>query len=294
MAPFPDDYLLRPDPTDPRLTERVRGIDQTGAPIETAVTVERALTIFLNAQEIVTAMTINDYPEYLALGYLLNQNMISPDDVISGVDYDEELAVVVVRTERATNYEEKLKKKVQTSGCAQGTVFGDLMEVIENAKLPAATLRTSWLYALASKINTTPSLYLEAGAIHGCVLAKEDRPLVYMEDVGRHNAIDKIAGWMFRHQVPAHDKIFYTTGRLTSEMVIKAVRMGIPIVVSRSGFTAWGVELARKANLTLIGRARGKRFVALAGENRIVFDQDLAYVEEESAKHRRKAAVHDE
>jgi FdhD protein len=239
-------------------------------------------------------MTINDYPEYLALGYLLNQNMISPDDVISGVDYDEELAVVVVRTERATNYEEKLKKKVQTSGCAQGTVFGDLMEVIENAKLPAATLRTSWLYALAHKINTTPSLYLEAGAIHGCVLAKEDRPLVYMEDVGRHNAIDKIAGWMFRHQVPAHDKIFYTTGRLTSEMVIKAVRMGIPIVVSRSGFTAWGVELARKANLTLIGRARGKRFVALAGENRIVFDQDLSYVEEESTKHRRKAAVHDE
>jgi FdhD protein len=294
MAPFPDDYLLRPDPTDPRLTEHVRGIDQTGAPVETAVTVERALTIFLNAQEIVTAMTINDYPEYLALGYLLNQNMISPDDVISGVDYDEELAVVVVRTERATNYEEKLKKKVQTSGCAQGTVFGDLMEVIENAKLPAATLRTSWLYALAGKINTTPSLYLEAGAIHGCVLAKEDRPLVYMEDVGRHNAIDKIAGWMFRHQVPAHDKIFYTTGRLTSEMVIKAVRMGIPIVVSRSGFTAWGVELARKANLTLIGRARGKRFVALAGENRIVFDQDLSYVEEESAKHRRKAAVHDE
>jgi FdhD protein len=294
MASFPDDYLLRPDPTDPRLTERVHGIDQSGAPVETAVTVERALTIFLNAQEIVTAMTINDYPEYLALGYLLNQNMISPDDVISGVDYDEELAVVVVRTERATNYEEKLKKKVQTSGCAQGTVFGDLMEVIENAKLPAATLRTSWLYALASKINTTPSLYLEAGAIHGYVLAKEDRPLVYMEDVGRHNAIDKIAGWMFRHQVPAHDKIFYTTGRLTSEMVIKAVRMGIPIVVSRSGFTAWGVELARKANLTLIGRARGKRFVALAGENRIVFDQDLSYVEEESAKHRRKAAVHEE
>jgi FdhD protein len=294
MASFSDDYLLRPDPADPRLTERVRGIDQTGASVETAVTVERALTIFLNSQEIVTAMTINDYPEYLALGYLLNQNMISPDDVISGVDYDEELAVVVVRTERATNYEQKLKKKVQTSGCAQGTVFGDLMEVIENAKLPAATLRTSWLYALANKINTTPSLYLEAGAIHGCVLAQEDRTLVYMEDVGRHNAVDKIAGWMFRHRVPAHDKIFYTTGRLTSEMVIKAVRMGIPIVVSRSGFTAWGVELARKANLTLIGRARGKRFVALAGESRIVFDQDLAYVAEESAKHRRKAAVHDE
>ncbi|HEY4921810.1 MAG TPA: formate dehydrogenase accessory sulfurtransferase FdhD [Xanthobacteraceae bacterium] len=295
MAPLPDDdYLLRPDPADPRLTERVRGIDQTGAPLETSVTVERALTIFLNAQEIVTAMTINDYPEYLALGYLLNQNMLSPDDVVTDVDFDEELSVVVVRTERATDYEQKMKKRVQTSGCAQGTAFGDLMEVIETARLPEAELRTSWLYALTNKINTTPSLYLEAGAIHGCVLAREDKPLVYMEDVGRHNAVDKIAGWMFRHQVSAADKIFYTTGRLTSEMVIKTVRMGIPILVSRSGFTAWGVELARKANLTLIGRARGKRFVALAGENRIVFDQDLAYVEDESAKHRRKAAVHDE
>ena len=294
MASFLNDYLLRPDPADPRLTERVRGIDQTGAAVTTSVTVERALTIYLNRQEIVTAMTIGDYPDYLALGYLLNQNMISPDEVISGVDYDEELSVVVVRTERTTNYEQKLKKKVQTSGCAQGTVFGDLMEVIENARLPDARLRTSWLYALTNKINTTPSLYLEAGAIHGCVLAVEDKPLVYMEDVGRHNAVDKIAGWMFRHQVPAHDKIFYTTGRLTSEMVIKTVRMGIPILVSRSGFTAWGVELARKANLTLIGRARGKRFLALAGEDRIVFDQDLSTVEDESAKHRRKSAVHDE
>jgi FdhD protein len=289
-----DDYIIRPDPHDPRLTERVTGIDQTGAAIETAVTVERAVTIFLNAQEIVTAMTINDYPDYLALGYLLNQNMLQPDDVVTGIDYDDDLSVVVVRTERATNYEEKLKKKVQTSGCAQGTVFGDLMEVLENTTLPSAELRTSWLYALTNTINTTPSLYLEAGAIHGCVLARQDHPLVYMEDVGRHNAVDKIAGWMFQEKVPAHDKIFYTTGRLTSEMVIKTVRMGIPILISRSGFTAWGVELARKANLTLIGRARGKRFVALAGQSRIVFDQDLRYVEEESTKHRRKAAVHDE
>ena len=289
-----DAYIIRPNPLDPRLTERVTGIDQTGAKIETSVTVERALTIFLNSQEIVTAMTIGDYPEYLGLGYLLNQNMLKPDDVVTGVDYDEELAVVVVRTRRKTNYEEKLKKKVQTSGCAQGTVFGDLMEALENVSLPKAELRTSWLYKLTHAINTTPSLYLEAGAIHGCVLAKEDQPLVYMEDVGRHNAVDKIAGWMFKQKVKAADKIFYTTGRLTSEMVIKTVRMGIPILISRSGFTAWGVELARKANLTLIGRARGKRFVALAGEDRIVFDQDLAFVAEESAKHRRKAAVHDE
>jgi FdhD protein len=289
-----DDYLISPNPLDPRLTERVKGVDQTGAAIETAVTVERALTIFLNGQEIVTAMTIGDYPEYLAIGYLLNQHMLLPDDVVTGVDYDEELAVVVVRTKRKTNYEKKLKKKVQTSGCAQGTVFGDLMEALENIKLPEAELRTSWLYRLTNKINTTPSLYLEAGAIHGCVLAERDRPLVYMEDVGRHNAVDKIAGWMFQHKVRSDDKIFYTTGRLTSEMVIKTVRMGIPILISRSGFTAWGVELAQKSNLTLIGRARGKRFVALAGESRIVFDQDLAYVEDESAKNRRKAAVHDD
>jgi FdhD protein len=288
------DFLVKPDPLDPRLTERVTGIDQTGQAIETRVTVERALTIFLNSQEIVTAMTINDYPEYLALGYLLNQHMLLQDDVVTGIDYDEELAVVVVRTKRKTNYEKKLKKKVQTSGCAQGTVFGDLMEALETVKLPDAELRTSWLYTLTNTINTTPSLYLEAGAIHGCVLAQADRALVYMEDVGRHNAVDKIAGWMFQHHVGAHDKLFYTTGRLTSEMVIKTVRMGIPILISRSGFTAWGVELARKANLTLIGRARGKRFVALAGEQRIVFDQDLRYVEEESAKHRRKAAVHDD
>jgi len=289
-----DSYLIKPDPLDPRLTERVTGIDQTGAAIETSVTVERALTIFLNAQEIVTAMTINDYPDYLALGYLLNQHMLLPDDVVTGIDYDEELAVVVVRTKRKTNYERKLKKKVQTSGCAQGTAFGDLMEALESVTLPAAELRTSWLYRLTHQINTTPSLYLEAGAIHGCVLAVADQPLVYMEDVGRHNAVDKIAGWMFQNQVPPQDKIFYTTGRLTSEMVIKTVRMGIPILISRSGFTAWGVELARKANLTLIGRARGKRFMALAGAERVVFDQDLAYVEDESAKHQRKAAVRDD
>jgi len=283
-----------PDPTDPRLTEGVSGVDQTGARVATRVVVERALTIFLNTQEIVTAMTIGDYPEYLAIGFLLNQNMLRPDDHITGVDYDEDLSVVVVRTERATDYEQKMKKKVQTSGCAQGTVFGDLMEAIETAQLPHAELRTSWLYSLTHKINTMPSLYLEAGAIHGCVLCVRDEPVVYMEDVGRHNAVDKIAGWMYRHRIKPDDKIFYTTGRLTSEMVIKTVRMGIPILVSRSGFTAWGVELARKAGLTLVGRARGKRFVALSGEDRIVFDQDLAYVEDEGSKHRRKAAEHDD
>src|SRR6187402_2226868 len=148
-----DSYIIKPDPFDKRLTERVSGIDQTGARIDTSVTVERALTIFLNSQEIVTAMTIGDYPDYLAVGYLLNQNMLLPDDVIESVDYDEELSVVVVRTKRKTNYEKKLKKKVQTSGCAQGTVFGDLMEALENVTLPKAELRTSWLYALSERIK---------------------------------------------------------------------------------------------------------------------------------------------
>ncbi|MFL6805296.1 MAG: formate dehydrogenase accessory sulfurtransferase FdhD, partial [Xanthobacteraceae bacterium] len=281
-----DEYLIRPDPADPRLTERVSGIDQTGGPVDTSVTVERALTIFLNAQEIVTAMTIGDYPEYLALGYLLNQNMLKADDKVTGIDYDEELAVVVVRTERKTNYEKKLKKKVQTSGCAQGTAFGDLLEAVESVALPKAELRTSWLYEMTRTINTMPSLYLEAGAIHGCVLCKEGTPVCYTEDVGRHNAVDKIAGWIYRHGVDPADKILYTTGRLTSEMVIKTVRMGIPILVSRSGFTAWGVDLARQVGLTLVGRARGKRFIALSGQERIVYDQNLAFVEEESARHK--------
>jgi FdhD protein len=294
MNEFRPGLLISPDPQDPRLTERVTGVNERGERIETGVVVERALTLYLNAQEIVTMMTINDYPEYLALGYLLNQNMLTPDEAVTEVEYHADLEVVVVRTETDTNFEHKLKKRTQTSGCAQGTTFGDLMEALENVVLPKTPLRTSWLYRLTQAINTTPSLYLEAGAIHGCVLCREDRPLVYMEDVGRHNAVDKIAGWMFRHGESGGDKIFYTTGRLTSEMVIKTVRMGIPILVSRSGFTAWGVELAQKTGLTLIGRARGKRFVALSGEDRIVFDQDLSYVEEESARYRRKGAGGDD
>jgi len=238
--------------------------------------VERPLTLFLNGQEIVTMMSICDYPEYMAIGYLVNQNMLLPDDEITGVDYEEDIATIVVRTARKTDYEEKLKKKTLTSGCAQGTVFGDVMEKFEDVSLPADTvIKTSWLYTLMKKINTEPSLYLEAGAIHGCVLAKQDRVLIYMEDVGRHNAIDKVAGYMFKHGISGADKIFYTTGRLTSEMVIKTVQMGIPILASRSGFTAWGVDLARQVGLTLIGRARGKRFVVLSGEDRLIYDADI-------------------
>ncbi|HET6222193.1 MAG TPA: formate dehydrogenase accessory sulfurtransferase FdhD [Dongiaceae bacterium] len=286
--------LLQPDPDDPRLTRRLPGIDQDGKPIETSVVVERPLTLFLNGQEIVTMMTIGDFPDYLAVGYLLNQNMLRADDAITGIDYDAELEAVVVRTKRKTDYEKKLKKKTLTSGCAQGTVFGDLMEKFDEIKLdPDAVLKTSWIYALSKQINLTPSLYLAAGAIHGCVLCEEDRPLLYMEDVGRHNAIDKIAGYMHLKGIGPAGKTFYTTGRLTSEMVIKTVQMRIPILISRSGFTAWGVELAKKADLTLIGRARGKRFVALAGEHRIVYDADTSYAGDEPKHLQRKSSIED-
>ena len=274
-APSVPEGTVVPDPDDPALSETVAGIDETGAPVETRVAVERPLTLFLNRQEIVTVMTIGDRPEWLAVGFLRNQHMLRDDDRITAIEHDADLGVVVVRTERETDYEEKLQKKVRTSGCAQGTVFGDLMENFDEIDLPAeARLRTSWLYALTKTINTTPSLYLTAGAIHGCVLCREDRVLLYMEDVGRHNAVDKIAGYMALNGTRPDDKIFYTTGRLTSEMVIKCVQMRIPILVSRSGFSAWGVDLARQAGLTLIGRARGKRFLALAGLERIVFDSE--------------------
>ena len=285
---------IAPDPENPALSTAVEGIDHTGSAVTTDVITERPLTLFLNSQEIVTMMTIGDHPDLLAVGYLVNQNMLSRDDVITAIEHDEDLDVVVVRTERETNYEEKLKKKVRTSGCAQGTVFGDVIDSFEKVKLaPGAILKTSWLYALTRQINTQPSLYLKAGAIHGCVLCEEDRPLVYMEDVGRHNAVDKVAGWMMLNKVDPANKIFYTTGRLTSEMVIKTVMMGIPILVSRSGFTAWGVEIAREVGLTLIGRARGKRFTALSGAERIVFDSDPEAEGEEDPKHRRKASADD-
>ncbi|MGJ8628833.1 MAG: formate dehydrogenase accessory sulfurtransferase FdhD [Sulfitobacter sp.] len=293
MAQDPNlsDYLIAPDPGAARLTRAVQGFDHTGARTEIRVVEERPLTIFLNAQEIVTAMTIGDYPAYLALGFLRNQGMLRDSENIIGVDYDEELETVVVRTARATDYEDKIRRKTRTSGCAVGTVFGDMMEGLEGVTLPQTSVRTSWLYTLSAKINRTPSLYLEAGAIHGTVLCAGDRPLVYMEDVGRHNAVDKIAGWMLSEGTTAQDKILYTTGRLTSEMVIKTAMMGIPVLASRSGFTAWGVEIANQVGLTLIGRMKGKRFVCLAGEDRLMRDADPDAVADEPRKFGRKGVA---
>ena len=284
---------ILPNPKDPRLTRKVTGIDHLGLPTEISVVEERPLTIYLNSQEIVTAMTIGDYPEYLAVGFLRNQGMLLTDDVITKIDYEEDIETVVVRTQRRTSYEEKIRKKTRTSGCAVGTVFGDMMEGINGLTLPQTQVRSSWLYALAKQINMTPSLYLEAGAIHGTTLCFQDQPLVYMEDVGRHNAVDKIAGFLFLNQMPTADKILYTTGRLTSEMVIKTAQMGIPVLASRTGFTAWGVEIAQKVGLTLIGRMRGQRYVCLAGNDRLLRDANIDAAADEGAKHRRKGAQDD-
>ena len=280
--------LIAPNPQEKGLTRQVAGLDHLGAEISLNVVEERPLTIWLNGQEIVTAMTIGDYPEYLAQGFLSNQGMLTKEEIVRSVDFDAELEAVVVRTNRPTNYEAKLQKKTRTSGCAVGTVFGDIMEGIEGLRLPPAQLKTSWLYSLSRQINQMPSLYLSAGAIHGTVLCLRDEPLVYMEDVGRHNAVDKVAGWMRATQTSGADKILYTTGRLTSEMVIKCALMGIPVLASRSGFTAWGVELAEQVGLTLIGRMRGQRFQCLSGQERLVFDADPS-IEEEDRKHRRNS-----
>ncbi len=270
------EFQIAPDPDAEGLTTMLEGLDSSGTPVHLPVVAERPLTIYLNGQEIVTAMSLGDHIKELAVGFLFNQNMLLADDVITDIDIDLDIDVVVVRTEKQTNYEAKMKKKIRTSGCAQGTVFGDIMDRFEQISLnPDLRLSVSQLMALSKTINTAPSLYLKAGAIHGCVLCTPDHPIAYVEDIGRHNAVDKIAGHMFLNGVSGDDKMFYTTGRLTSEMVIKTVIMNIPILVSRSGFTEAGVRLARQAGLTLIGRAKGSRFVVLSGAERILFDMDV-------------------
>ena len=270
-----EDYLISPDISNNTLFRSVPSLDHNGRELAIDVIEEKPLTIYLNSQEVVTAMTIGDHPEYLAIGFLYNQRMLTRKDELIAVEFDPELDVVIVRTREHTDFETKLKKKTRTSGCAVGTIFGDILEGLDQIVLKESKLRTSWMYDLSNKINRTDSLYLRVGAIHGTVLCIESKPICFMEDVGRHNAVDKISGWMISENIQPDDKILYTTGRLTSEMVIKTAQMGIPILISRSGFTAWGVELAKKLNMTLIGRMKGKRFCCLSGEHRLIFDTVL-------------------
>jgi len=286
------EFFISPDLENDKLTEKIDCINEIGEHIQLPVVKEVPLTIYLNKQEIVTAMTLGDMPDLLAVGYLLNQNMLKKNDVISEINYDKDLQVVIIRTERQTNYEKKMEKKIRTSGCAVGTVYGDIMDDFSSINLnKKAKIRTSWIYTISKKVNTRPSLYLKAGALHGCVLCKNDIPLIYVEDVGRHNAMDKIAGWMFLNKEESKDKIFYTTGRLTSEMVIKTAQMGIPILISRSGFTESGVTLAKDAGLTLIGRAKGKRMIIANGIERVIFDTDTKTIKNDDAMSAQRAII---
>ena len=278
----------------------MRAVDEHGETRAVPVAGEHPLTIYVDKQELITLMTLGAAPEALAIGYLRNQRLVASIDDIVAVQVDWETNSCAIRTRAGmVDREGKTARRTKTSGCGQGTMFGDLMEDIDDVRLPpGATLSQATLYDLLDRVRLHETIYKQAGAVHGCALAAngpdQSAIIMFVEDVGRHNAVDAIAGRMWLDRLDGGDKIFYTTGRLTSEMVIKTVRMGIPILVSRSGFTAWGVDLARQVGLTLIGRAKGKRFIALAGQERIVFDQNLDFVAEDSMRSRRKGGDRDD
>ena len=256
------------------LTQAIVARDEFGAAREISIPCERALTVFVDNRELVTLMTLGAAPELLVLGYLRNQRLVdSVDDIDSiTVDWDVEAAAVKTRA-GIERFDEKTAKRVVTTGCGQGTVFGDLMADLDAIRLPAvhdpaARLRQGALYGLLAAMRQQESTYKSAGSVHGCALFRQDALLMFVEDVGRHNAIDTIAGWMWLHGVEGRDKIFYTTGRLTSEMVIKSAQIGVPIVVSRSGITRMGHEIATRLGLALFGRATNRHFLCYCGFDR--------------------------
>ncbi len=255
-------------------TFTVRAVDETGAPRDTPIAGEHPLTLYVDKHELVTLMTLGAAPEALAIGYLRNQRLVERVEDIVAVQVDWDVSAVVVKTRHGlADLEAKTRKRTTTSGCGQGTVFGDLMAEIESVRLPpGATLSQATLYALLDRVRVHETIYKQAGAVHGCALAtnEPDRSeiLAFVEDVGRHNAVDAIAGRMWLDRIDGADKVFYTTGRLTSEMVIKAAQMGIPFLVSRSGLTQMGFEIAEKIGITLIGRATNKRYLLFTGGER--------------------------
>ena len=248
--------------------------DEFGAEREVAIPAERALTVFVDKRELVTLMTLGAAPELLVLGYLRNQRLVESVAEIDSVTVDWEVEAAAVATRGGVQrFEEKTAKRVVTTGCGQGTVFGDLMADLDAIRLPPASdprgrVSQATLYGLLDAVRRQESTYKSAGSVHGCALFRQDELLMFVEDVGRHNAIDTIAGWMWLHGVDGADKIFYTTGRLTSEMVIKSAQMGVPIVVSRSGITQMGYELARQLGLALFGRATNRHFLCYTGFER--------------------------
>ena len=255
-------------------TFTVRAVDETGASRDTPIAGEHPLTLYVDKQELLTLMTLGAAPEALAIGYLRNQRLIDRIEDIVSVQVDWDVNAVVVATRNGlADLEAKTQKRTKTSGCGQGTVFGDLMEEIDAVRLPAGpTLTQATLYALLDRVRLHETIYKQAGAVHGCALATNEPAsseiLMFVEDVGRHNAVDAIAGQMWLDRIEGGDKVFYTTGRLTSEMVIKAAQMGIPFLVSRSGLTQMGFEIAQKVGMTMLGRATGKHFLLFTGAER--------------------------
>jgi FdhD protein len=261
-----------------RPTHAVTAIDEHGEPREGYIAGERPLTLYLNKREIVTLMTLGTHPELLTLGYLLNQRLVPSLDAITAVHVDWDVEAVAVSTSTAIDdLEEKLSRRTVTTGCGQGTVFGRLTEQLGQIRLPATVLPQSRLYELLDALHDHNEVYRRAGAVHGCALCGFDASgtpaiEVFVEDVGRHNAADAIAGYMWLNGIAAHDKVFYTTGRLTSEMVIKVAQMGIPVLLSRSGVTEKGLEFAGLVGVLMIARAKGRHFLVYHGAERVVYD----------------------
>ena len=256
----------------------VTAVDETGRVNKGHVAAERALTLYLDKREIVTLMTLSTQPELLVLGWLRNQRLVQPLEEIEAVQVDWETGSVAVTTHNGIEgLEEKLGRKTVTTGCGQGTVFGHLMDDLASIRLPQISLSQTRIYGLLQTLSTHNEVYRQAGAVHGCSLCLGDRILRFVEDVGRHNAVDAIAGYMWHDDIAGNNKLFYTTGRLTSEMVIKVAQMGIPVLLSRSGITHMGLELARRVGVTLIARAKGRRFLVYNGVEQIVFDAESEY-----------------
>ena len=267
--------MARPELTDAArpATFEVEAYNERGEMVPTAIAGEHPLTLYLDKREVVTLMTLGHAPEALALGYLRNQRLADSIDDIAAVQVDWETeSVAIVTKKKKRNLSEKLRKRTVTSGCGQGTVYGDLMEEIDSVKLRNdVTLADADLFVLLEKVRRHETIYKQAGAVHGCALATTaGEILMFVEDVGRHNAVDAIAGFMWLDAIDGSDKVFYTTGRLTSEMVIKCAQMRIPFLVSRSGLTHMGHQIAKKVGITMLGRASGRHYLAFTGKERLV------------------------